>query len=406
MEKPELNIWFSETNIVSGTNNSKLTYTLTHPIDFTGYEVCLKTISVFYSFPSIITGSAYSFSYVWVDGLTYGVTIPDNYTGDLSDYNLLMQNQMLANLHYYIDTAGATVFSAQIVANGPLYKCQINCYPVPISGVTYPSGNTWSAAYVTAATQKVPEITINANLGVILGFSAGTYPSVQPTPGSTYSIVSNSGYPSLVPYSAVLLNCSLVSTVNSSPSQSIVWSMPISVPYGTVISQTPTQWQFFSTQPFNTGTIDIWFTDQNNQPLVILDPVMSVGLYIRPIFNMRALMQEQGLVLKAINGHVSDTADAADASDAVVQQVPRLIADLKAALAAMGGPSAAGKRGGYKMRITPFHGPDIVVGRGNTDAAGAPLVTAASNRGPGQIGALGNVYNGHVGYSDDDDIGY
>lgn len=131
------------------------------------------------------------FQYMWIDGATYTVTIPDGLY-DVNGLNNAFQTVMLNNKHYFIlISTGAPIFllsfSYNTSSNTVLIKTEIT--PVyrntnSYSGAVYsvPIGNTWATLYWVVS--PVPIFPANTTSLIILstntfqnivGFIPGTY---------------------------------------------------------------------------------------------------------------------------------------------------------------------------------------------------------------------------------------
>ena len=124
-----------------------------------------------------------TFQYVWVDGQTYTVTIPNGTTYDVGTLNGILASTMVQNTHYFVNN----VTSAKIVPLGIAYntfngKLQLQSYAVNTTifnvGVggqySLPAGATWTDPSYTICPQFVIP---NTRFQDVVGFSAGYYPS-------------------------------------------------------------------------------------------------------------------------------------------------------------------------------------------------------------------------------------
>jgi len=114
-----------------------------------------------------------TFSYIWLDGSTVAVTIPDGYY-DISSFNGAFQRIMLANGHYYTNAATQTpVFLLSFSYNNFYDVASLQAIAIgelPSPAYTAPAGLT--------PTQDIPQFIIGATaLQQALGVNAGTYPA-------------------------------------------------------------------------------------------------------------------------------------------------------------------------------------------------------------------------------------
>lgn len=128
-----------------------------------------------------------TFSYVWVNGTNYTVTIPDGYYNINTLYDVL-KTTMTNNKHYYINNAnGSKLFLLNIVFNTSTNFIQLQSFLINNyynnSSYSVPSGVTWS---VVGNTNKLPYFIIPATFTPAIGFSAGSYPSTAFSTSNSY----------------------------------------------------------------------------------------------------------------------------------------------------------------------------------------------------------------------------
>ena len=274
-------IVINNTNVVSGTNNSLFRYTFpTGQVQFDeGSQIAVQSISIPYSWFNISQNqyNNVSFQYTWnlaPTAGTYTVTLPNPSFMTAEDINEYFQSVMIANGHYLINSTGDYVYYMEIVLNTSRYAYQINTYPLPAS---LPSG--WSnPAGVVFGSTNTPFIIITSNsFGKLIGFSSGTYPPAPTT--SNYSILSNIT-PNITPVNSVLMQCNLVNNSLSIPSKLLFGFAP-NTTFGSTINITPSEFAYNDIQQGYFSSIDIQFTDENNNNLVINDSNLVVQLVIR-----------------------------------------------------------------------------------------------------------------------------
>ena len=181
---------------------------------------------------------------------------------------------MIANGHYLVNSTGDYVYYMEIVLNTSRYAYQLNCYSLPS---VLPSG--WSnPAGITFGSTNTPYIIITSNsFGKLIGFSSGTYPPAPTT--SNYSILSNIS-PNITPVNSVLMQCNLVNNPLSIPSKLLFGFSP-NTTFGSAINITPSEFAYNDIQQGYFSSIDIQFTDQNGNNLIINDSNLVVQLVIR-----------------------------------------------------------------------------------------------------------------------------
>ena len=113
-----------------------------------------STVQNVYSTGSIEHCSKYtlvnptSFKYQWLDGVYYNVNIPSG-VYDIDDLNLVFQQVMLTNGHYYITISNQVkVFLLKFAYSTLQNKIQLQCFRsdrvvFPPTSYNYPSGATW-----------------------------------------------------------------------------------------------------------------------------------------------------------------------------------------------------------------------------------------------------------------------
>ena len=115
-------------NIIPNSGNSTLQYVFPQGgIAFKDDFIAIQQVSIYNSvFNVSVANNNNSFSYIWVDGTTHLVNIPDSYL-ELPEINAYLQSIMIANKHYLI--AGANnVYLLNIQINPARYSYQINSF--------------------------------------------------------------------------------------------------------------------------------------------------------------------------------------------------------------------------------------------------------------------------------------
>ena len=286
----------NSSNIVAGTNNSVLSY------NFIGGGITLKkgqklalaSLQMYYSTFNITAANKNnSFSYVWVDGITYNVVVPDSFL-DIDGLNNYLHFVMVQNKHYLVSTTGDYVYLMTLGINPTRYAVQLNCFGVSVAlattnGWTLPAGATW----VIPTNFIVPELTVpptaNNTFGLVIGFAPGTYPSsviagVPPAQTQTPAFTTDQEFlstftPQVTPVSSFLLTCSLINNNYAVPNN-LIYSFS---PQGTVGDQftiAPNQYVFIDVNEGIYNSFQIQFIDQNFRPVAIQDPQMIIQLVI------------------------------------------------------------------------------------------------------------------------------
>jgi len=267
--------------INSSGKKNKLTLKFPSNIDFYNKEVALGYLGLYYSWQNVsgpttangLTGwNNNSFSYTWVNGTTYPVNLPQGFytISDLVGY--MQKNVMVPNGHFMLDANGRHVYFIDFVANSTYYAVTLTCKPiaVPVGGSnpnTLPLG-------------KVPQLNIpNFNeFGKLLGFNSGSYPTEANTTVAFY--INSQNVPKISPVTTVYVHCNL------SESNSTVFTHAISqfspkVGYNQYIDVSPNNLVYYNVSDGSYREISVYFTDQNGQPIDIIDPDINVTLLIR-----------------------------------------------------------------------------------------------------------------------------
>ncbi len=263
-------------NLEPGTNNN--TYRVTFPTNYTfvGKQLGLSSLNIYYSWFNI--SAAYgnnTFSYIWTDGTTVNVTLPDGfYTVDI--LNEYLQYTFNANNHYLIDQDGNEVYFIALLTNPVYYKIQLNVDNLPSSlptSWTYPPGATWT---VNGNTPQF--VTTNTQFNLLIGFNSGTYPT--PVQTSAYAKLSDF-IPQISPVASVLVKCSLCLNPLSNFTSVIHSFAPSNATFGSFITSAPPEIVWLDITNGSAQTFIIQFVDQSNRPLIINDPEIVCVLAVR-----------------------------------------------------------------------------------------------------------------------------
>ena len=252
---------------------NQYTYNLPQTVKFeAGDQVGVSSIAVYNSTFNITSARGNNvITFVWnaATPTTYTFTVPNGYYS-VSDLNYFLQQQFILNNLYVINSSGQYVYFAEIVVNSPRYSIQINTYFIPTSaqattlGYTKPASATW----VYPASAVCPQITLNAALGSLLGFPAGSYPSNAITSANSQFLSSLT--PNINPVDSYIITCSLLSSPYSIPSD-VFFTIPLNGSLGSLITQNPSQIVFNNIAPNIYKQITIKFFDQLFNPLQMND---------------------------------------------------------------------------------------------------------------------------------------
>ena len=238
------------------------------------YDVGLSSISIYNSFFNVsASNNNNTFSINWL-GTTYNFTMSDGYYG-ISDMNYYLQQQMVLNNLYLINSNGNYVYYIEILVNSVAYSGEMNFYLIPTSlpsGYSKPSGANWSFPSVA----KTPLINISTAFGKLIGFSPDTYPLVS---SSASQIVSNIT-PSIHVVNSLILTCNLINNIGLSNPTNVFFSFGVGEDYGNLISINSSQIVYSRVSGDQFQTIEIQVLDQNFNVLTLLDTDVLISLVL------------------------------------------------------------------------------------------------------------------------------
>lgn len=202
------------------------------------------------------------------------VNIPNGFY-DVTSLNTFLQQVMIQNGNYLINTNGQYVYYIQLLYNITYYSVQIITYSVPTS---LPSSwiNPVNMTFLTSPT--TPQFTVlNNNFGSIIGYSVGSYPSAPMS--SNQSFVSNI-VPNATPVNSLILHSSFISNNCTFPSD-VITSIPITNTYGSNINYSSYYPTFVKNRPGKYAFMDLMITDQNNNTVMGKDPNLCITFLLR-----------------------------------------------------------------------------------------------------------------------------
>lgn len=286
-------------NVISDGTNSKFVYNFPNGgYVFKDDFIAVAELSQYFSAFNITQNyNNKSFSYIWVDGTTIVVNIPDSFM-QVKDINAYLQSVMYANKHYLNTTTGDVVYLLEMVVNQAQYAVQINNYVISstiatTNSWTLPAGATW----VLPTNPILPYLVVPStnNFGLLIGFDAGQYPAgtITGTPPaqvqtpaftSAQSSLSQTA-PQITPYSSFLVFCSLVNNKAVIPSQLIYSFTPTDVTFGALQKYSPDAelgWNKVEDGVYNSFVIE--FRDQLGRPVFFKDPNTLITLLTKNKF--------------------------------------------------------------------------------------------------------------------------
>lgn len=269
---------------------------------FTGTDVALGSASIYNSqrnidavyangsftilIPHRVTSSG-------LDGITtLNINLPPGYY-DYTDINQYVQNQLIAIGAYLVLTSDPAtyVYFWELQANQTYYSAQLSQNVVPTLSTyiaagyaTPPVGGIWNNGTTTLpGSATTCRTTINSNFGAIVGLPGTavapvTYPS---TPQSTNQVQLSTVTPAINPVASMLVRCSLVQNPMMMPSDILYGFDSAGVPYGTVISIRPTEYQWTRIPDQSVSNIRIEFVDQDFNQVRFLESKIQLTLLFK-----------------------------------------------------------------------------------------------------------------------------
>ena len=275
-------IVMNSSNHVEGTKN-KFVYTFPSQLKLTeNHRIGVSGVSMYNSTFNIEAKRGNNtLTLIWnaSSQTSYTFTFPDGYYS-VSQMNEFLQQQMILNNLYVTNSSGQYVYFVELVTNSSRYAVQLNTYFLPTSanatslGYNKPSGATWNYP----ASNKCPQLTLNANFGSLIGFEAGTFPS-----GS--SVATNQEFistkePKLNVVDNYIMTCNMISNVDYSIPSNILFTIPLTVGLGKLMSITPASVVMNHIAANHYREIVIEFFSQDFQPLELNDYELTLTLVI------------------------------------------------------------------------------------------------------------------------------
>lgn len=271
------------------------------------YSISTPLNSIPSIYPQQISASA-SFS----NSISLNVTIPDGYY-DAQSLNYFLQNTMLANKLYILNSNNLATFYIEVVQNSTYYGLQVNLYPLPKvlgSGQNIPSGATWTLLNDPDITYN-PQIILPSGLQTWFGFSPNSlnkYPfsidsatnnlyipssltalqnvsqsffinAVQNAPVSCYTFVSDVA-PVLHTVRSLVMDCNLVNSKYNTDRSNIFYSIPMSNDFGKLITIGPSPPCLCSIYGGFYSEIVLSFFDTLGNPVNIKDSDATITLIL------------------------------------------------------------------------------------------------------------------------------
>lgn len=215
---------------------------------------------------------------------TFTITFPDGFY-TINDIRNYVQQFCIANGLYLINASGNNVYYVDFQTSVSYYANQILLYTVPRS---LPTGWTQPAnwiGYSTFTSDRTPYLQFaqTNQFHEYLGFLNGIYPPNALTAGSTtnYSQISNRMPPVGSYVNSIIVHCSLVNNNVVSPSDIIDAFQITNTSFGSNINYAPSIEKFVKLTKGSYSSMIIYLTDQNNNPINLLDPNVLITLLFK-----------------------------------------------------------------------------------------------------------------------------
>jgi hypothetical protein len=284
----------NQNNIVANSGNSIFQYTFPlGGIIFKDEFIAVQQISIYNSvFNVSSTNNNNYFSYIWVDGTSWTINLPNSYL-ELPQINAYLQENMVANTHYLLTSTGSYVYLLEIVVNPSLYADQINSFQISSSiattkGWTLPVGASW-----VLPTNAINPIFIvpNTNFQQLIGFTAGNYPNatitgtppaqIQTPAYTTAQSFTSQTAPQIIPQPSYLCLCSLVNNRLAIPSQLIYSITPQGSGFGSLFVQQVNDMAFNKIENGQYTIMTFRFVDSIGNAVDFQDPNTLILLVIK-----------------------------------------------------------------------------------------------------------------------------
>ena len=211
----------------------------------------------------------------------FNIVIPDGFY-TIENFNSFVQQYCITNGLYLINANGENVYYIGFYINQTSYAIQLLLYTVPRSlpvGWTQPSNWVGYSTYTADRTPHVHILATTPNFGDFIGFNVGIYPT--PTLRTTnYSVLSNKT-PIGSYVNSIIIHCSIVNNPVVSPSDIIDAFQITNVNFGSNINYQPSVEKYVKLTRGSYSSMIIYLTDQNNNPINLLDPNILITILFK-----------------------------------------------------------------------------------------------------------------------------
>ena len=331
-------ITLTRANITNSDNNT-MSYDIPGSVNLEGSEIALSNLYMYYSWENInaapLGNNVLYIMWPQLDTDNAGnplaavqpptnipITIPAGIY-EASDLNAYFQQFCILNNLYLINsTTGEYVYFIQLQANATRYALQFNSFSLPTSaqmtGYAEPPGGFCgtSTFLPNAAGGGFPSTS-----GTAPGWAfpskfadwAGFADNYQNPPGTIFAGLptataftglaafptGNTSFlstttPEVNPNPVIYLNCNLIQNKYSTP-QTFMYPIPAKSGIAQLLSIEVSEFAWNKMTPGQAGTLRLFFTDVDGQPIKILDPNIIVTLVIKDLEDQNMKMGASGV---------------------------------------------------------------------------------------------------------------
>lgn len=266
----------------TGANNYQLDFP--NAIDLSNYSVGVGNAYIYYSWYNISNSLNNRIFQLDIPGMsTQTITLPEG-VYEISNINQYLQYWFIENdLYITNNTTGENTYYGSFQVSPTSYKIQFLAYTIPaaLPGGYTSGGTNMNNAFTDSGGLKCMQLTVlsSNNFKDIIGFNAGTYPTLETDIGTPYT--KESDYvPNVSPISAIQmrLNCCFNQFSFNSQLLHIFTNKDATV--GEQIDASPNTLQFVPTNGVYSSII-LSFYDQNGIPLQMNDPNITIKLIFK-----------------------------------------------------------------------------------------------------------------------------
>ena len=285
-------------------------------VQFTGVITGGNTLTLDSGYKQVQLYIGYVISYIPVGQTAYSTTTITAYNNTSGVYTITSSSTNTTTTGMVCqnnsEITPVIIYPITITANTVLYTTTITSITIPTSsniqsvlGANFVNSNgqngqpSWSGSYPSSAntcayliiptTSILSSSNTSGSIGNILGFQGGNYPSLNSSIGSTVLTQSVNGNsqsasPPFPPtgsvVNGVVVRCNLVNNQIIMPSD-ILDCFPITSTFGSNINYLPLADNSISLKSGKFSNLLIQFSDQNFNPLLMLDSTVLISLIIR-----------------------------------------------------------------------------------------------------------------------------